>query len=92
MLLRQNDKKSIDLTLLNEFFSPRLDGLPLPTTPSTSCYVLDSRTTPASETNHSRAPKRNGSATWFQESSGRLHCKMRLKQFLRLSSKKIEVH
>ena len=30
---------------------PRLDGLPLPTTPSTGCQVLDSWRVPATETN-----------------------------------------
>ena len=41
-------------------FFPGLDGLPLPTTPSTSCYVLDSRTTPASSWNKSlKGPSRH---------------------------------
>jgi len=31
------------------FFFPGLDGLPLPTTPSTGCYVLNSWNIPATE-------------------------------------------
>jgi len=35
--------------VMSTVFFPGLDGLPLPTTPSTRCQVLDSWMTPATE-------------------------------------------